>query len=319
MKAWLFRARAKLDNRGWRAFCTCSTSLLSIALLLFLALTACAPSSAPATTPIPTLLPTNRPAAPTATGIPTLLPTDTPNRTPSATSALVAAASLTPNTTPTVKPFVPAPGVPPPLTIQLPTGWHATYTQIPVIDQFSQALVNVAAYAGPVSDAGTGFIYILWNYPSLVPINPGALPTSVAALVNQQLLSDGLRLLHGTVLDASCTFGNYGHTDFTVGGQEAIGQLFQAAACQDNSPDVAGWYAGVRQAGTNLLFYAYVQPVSAYNNGRADVQRILDSVVFSTATITPARIPLTSPPPATVPPRPTLSPSAISTGTPELN
>jgi hypothetical protein len=230
----------------------------------------------------------------------------------------VAAASLSPNTTPTVTPFVPPPGVPPPLTIQLPTGWHATYTEVPVVDQFSQALINVAAYAGPVSDNGIGSIYVLWNYPSLVPVDPGSLPTTVADLVNQQLLSDGLRLLHGTVLDASCTFGNYGHTTFTIGGQPAVGQLFQAAACQDNSSDVAGWYAGVRQAGVNILFYAYVQPVSAYNNGRADLQRILDSVVFSQATVTPIGMPTALPQP-TSPPGPTLSPTVAPTGTPELD
>ncbi|MHB8625314.1 MAG: hypothetical protein ACYDBJ_01730 [Aggregatilineales bacterium] len=288
------------------------------AFLFGLLLSACSVPAMPTASPIPTVLPTVTSAVPTATDIPTLLPTDTPNLTPSATSALVSAASLMPNTTPSAKPFVPQPGDPPPLTIQLPSGWHATFTQVPVSDQLSQALVNVAAYAGPVGDGGTGFIYILWNYPSLVPVNPGALPTSAADLVNQQLLSDGLRLLRGTVLDASCTFGNYGHTDFTVGGQAAVGQLFQAAACQDNSPDVAGWYAGLRQAGKNLLFYAYIQPVSAYNNGRADVQRILDSVIFSATTSTPIRTPVISPS-STVPPRPTLAPTAIPTGTPELD
>lgn len=295
-------------------------SIVGAILTFVAALSACSPSPAltPAASPIPTLLPTNTSAAPTATDIPTLLPTDTPNLTPSATSALVAAASLTPNTTPSARPFVPQPGDPPPLTIQLPSGWHATFTQVPVADQFSQALINVAAYAGPVSDNGTGFIYVLWNYPSLVPVNPGALPTSASDLVNQQLLSDGLRLLRGTVLDASCTFGNYGHTDFTVGGQPAVGQLFQAAACQDNSPDVAGWYAGLRQAGKNLLFYAYIQPVSAYNNGRADVQHILDSVVFSSVTATPPGTPA-APPSLTALPRPTLAPTVIPTGTPELD
>jgi len=309
-----------ISARCFRAAPIGLTLLSPIPFPWLLALTACSPSySVPQTdTPATLSLPTSLFGPPTAITTSIVPPGDTPNLTPSATSALVAAASLTPNTTSTVKPFVPPPGVPPPLTMQLPAGWHATYTEVPVMDQLSQALVNVAAYAGPVSDGGTGFIYILWNYPSLVPVDPNALPTSVADLVNQQLLSDGLRLLDGTVLDASCTFGNYGHTTFTVGGQPAVGQLFQAAACQDNNSDVAGWYAGVRQAGTNLLFYAYVQPVSAYNNGRADVQHILDSVVFSQATVTPPGIPTASPMP-TVRPPPLLSPSVAPTGTPELD
>lgn len=292
----------------------------SIVLLFLVALSACNPSYTlpPTATPLSIVRSSATPVPATATAVPTLLLTDTPNLTPSATSALVAAASLTPNTRPTIAPFVPPAGVPPPLTIQLPAGWHATYTEVPVVDQFAQALINVAAYAGPVSTGGTGYIYILWNYPSLVPVDPGALPTSVADLVNQQLLSDGLRLLHGTVLDASCTFGNYGHTTFTIGGQPAVGQLFQAAACQDASSDVAGWYAGVHQAGINLLFYAYVQPVSAYNNGRADIQRVLDSVAFSSSTVTPPGMPTASAT-ATVPTQAAHSPTVAPTGTPELD
>ena len=217
----------------------------------------------------------------------TTVPSATPNLTPSATSALVAMLSLTPNLTAvaTTAPFVPEPGTSPPLTLTLPKDWRVTYTRLPVVDQVGEALINVAAYAGPVTgDAqttGTGFIYVLWNYPSLAPANPGALPTSVADFQKQQILGDAYRLLRGTVFDVSCTFGTYGHNDFTIGKMPAYGQTFQSTACQDNSPDVVGWYAGLYQGGTGLLFYAYIQPVADYNLGRPDLQRILDSIVFS--------------------------------------
>ena len=245
-------------------------------------------------------------------------PSSTPNLTPSATSALVAAMSLTPNLTPvaTNAPFVPEPGAPPPLTLTLPKGWRATYTRLPVVDQVGEALINVAAYAGPVTGeaqtTGTGFIYVLWNYPSLAPANPGALPKSVTDFQKQQILGDAYRLLRGTVFDVSCTFGTYGHNDFMIGKLPAYGQTFQSTACQDNSPDVVGWYAGLYQDGTSLLFYAYIQPVADYNLGRPDLQTVLDSVVFnatttvSTATAAPI---LTKAVPSTF----------LPTGTAELN
>jgi hypothetical protein len=198
----------------------------------------------------------------------------------------------------------------------LPKGWRATYTRLPVVDQVGEALVNVAAYAGPVSGdaqtSGTGFIYILWNYPSLAPVNPAALPTSIADFQNQQILGDAYRLLRGTVFDISCTFGTYGHGDFTIGKRPAVGQTFQSTACQDNSPDVVGWYAGLYQGGTGLLFYAYIQPVAAYNLGRPDLQHILDSVVFGAAN--PATAAPVSPTIAK-----TTAPALLPTGTSELN
>jgi len=185
--------------------------------------------------------------------------------------------------------------------------------------------INVAGYAGPLSNGGTGFIYILWNYPSLVPVNPVAIPTSSGDLAQAQLYSDGRRFLQGTILDVNCTVGNYGRQTFPIGGQVAVGQMFQSSQCPDGSPDVAGWYAGVNAGGQRLLFYAYIQPVSSFLAARADLQQILNSVVFrvpttnsvTTATVAPSgqagATPLQLTPTTASPIVP------LATGTPVLN
>jgi len=251
-------------------------------------------------TPGPTAAPTLTPAPTqplTATAVPTI------NLTPSATSALVAAA--TSNTDATLgatfspSPAAVQPGDPPPFAITLPTRWRSTYTRVTVQDQFSRANVNIAAYAGPLANnaKGTGFIYVLWNFPSVMPANPAASPLPAAQFNQQMLLSDGIRLLRGTVIDISCIVGNYGQTSFKVGGQDAIGQHFQVTGCQDGTPELAGWYAGLRLNGRSLLFYSYVDPVSAYNNGQADLQKVLDSVDFNSAPVISA-----TPAPATATP-----------------
>jgi hypothetical protein len=216
--------------------------------------------------------------------------------------------------------FVPPPGDPPPLALVLPSGWRATYTQAPILAQGQQVLINVAGYAGPVADHGTGFLYILWNYPSLVPVNPAAVPTTTSDINQAEIYSDGLRFLQGTILDSDCTIGNYGHQTFKVGGQSAVGQMFQSSQCPDGSPDVAGWYSGINLSGQKLLFYAYIQPVSAYNNGHIDLQHILDSVTFhvptpiggsSGPTLAPVQLGVTVPA--------TLPPALQATGTPMLS
>ncbi len=318
----------------------CLVRLRGLALILLL-LTACATPPASTATPPPTATP----IPPTATITVTIAPSATVNLTPSATSALAAAspnidATLAATFLPT--PLAALPGDAPPFTIKLPTGWHATYTLVPLSDSLTGAtlMMNVAAYAGPVADKGTGFILALWNFPSATPFDPAATITSAEALQRQILLADGFRMLRGTVVDISCTVGNYGETDFSIGGQKAVGQRFQAASCQNNQADTAGWYAGLRLFDRNMLFFAYIDPVSDYNNGQKDIQAILDGVVFLAATATPFGTPAAINAPAaagsatpaltivksatTIPlPATTIAPSSVPsstpTRTPELN
>lgn len=274
-------------------------------------------------TPLPTLTPDSgkapsipASASPSPTIGAAISAASTVSAAPSATSALLVVAS--PNIDATLHAtFVPTvSAVPPPLTLKLPDGWKSTYTVILPRDQLSEQLMNVAAYAGPVADKGTGFIFIFWNFPSITPLNPGATPLSAEELSRQMILSDGFRLLRGTVVDISCQVGVYADV-FKLGGTPVTGQRFQTVGCQDGTPDNAGWYVGAFPNNRELLIYAYVEPVSAYNSGRADLQHILDTVQFSVSAATPATSVIgTSAAPTNAP---TLSPpTASSTTTPAL-
>jgi|SRR5581483_1974277 hypothetical protein len=247
--------------------------------------TAILTTAAPSAVPSRTSLPSVTPARGQPTAIPTVVrPTLDPAK-PTSTSALLA---LTPNVGLTPLPTQAAilPGGPPPLDISLPAGWQHGYQVLPIRDQLVQASMNLAVYRGPAGN-GTGTIYLLWGFPSLAPPPTKANPLSLTEvpgtpagnLQTQMLWADGIRLLQGTVVDVTCNVGNYGQREFTVGGLPAVGEYFAASQCQ-GEPDTAGWFAGLNQFGGNFIFYVTIEPVEAYNNGRNDVQKILDSVVF---------------------------------------
>jgi hypothetical protein len=80
------------------------------------------------------------------------------------------------------------------------------------------------------------------------------------------------------VVDITCNVGRYDQRTFLIGGHPAIGAYFNAT-CTD-VPNTVGWFAGLNQFGGNYLFYMYVDPIEAYNDGRSEVQKILDTVVF---------------------------------------
>jgi hypothetical protein len=212
-------------------------------------------------------------------------------------------------------------GVPPPLTIQLPKDWRSYYQIVPTRAPLIQANMNMAVYRGPVK-GGTGVIILLWGFPSLGPPPTMAglqspltqIPGTPGPDLRQQMLwADGSRLLQGTIVDITCNVGNSGQrTDFSIGGQPAVGQYFSSSQCQ-GEPDTIGWFAGVHRFGGNFLFYMFVEPVEAYNVGRADLQMVLDTVVFKDPHLTPT---FSGPPPTNTsavigppaPVKPTVSP-----------
>jgi len=209
---------------------------------------------------------------------------------------------MTPNSALTPLPTQAAlqPGGPPPLDIKLPPNWKFGYQLVPIRDQFVQAAMSMAVYQGPVT-GGQGTIIILWGFPSLAPpptlsgaqLLTNAPGTPAPDLQAQAIWADGLRLLQGTVLDLTCNVGHFGQRTLMIGGQQAIGEYFAASQCQ-GEPDTAGWFAGLRQGGGNFLFYAYIDPVQAYNQGRPEVQQILDTVVFRTTSATRPAAPPTN-------------------------
>jgi hypothetical protein len=193
------------------------------------------------------------------------------------------------------------PGKQPPLTIVLPAGWTTSYKSVPIRDQFvgdvpgqiTETNMNLAVYTGPINDA-TGTIYVLWGFPSIgpAPIGAGVANDSGVTTITPDerqkiIYTDGARLLRGTVVDVTCNIGEYGQQPFSVGGQQATGEFFAAAQCQGET-DIYGWWAGVYQFNTDILFYAFIEPPSAINASKKPLQSILDSVVFQRDTGTPS-------------------------------
>ncbi len=246
--------------------------------------------AAPTRTPLPSVTPAGVQAvvAGATTEIPTPINggtqgiTTTPiTSVPSATSALIAAASSVPTSGASATPAGAQPGSPPPFTLALPANWKGTYTLVPITDALTTATMNVAAYAGPVANGGgTGYLFVLWNFPTLLPINPAALPTSVKDSQEQATLTDGYRLLRGSILDATCIVNIYGRNYFKLAGGNGIGQMFQTTGCQDNRPDIVGWYTGQWVGGRQFIFYAYVEPPAAFNGAQPDLTALLASLRF---------------------------------------
>jgi hypothetical protein len=221
-------------------------------------------------------------------------PTGTPS--PAPTSPLLA---ITPTAAATVPPAVQA-GEPPPLTIALPEGWLSAYQVVPVRVSLEAYPMSVAIYRGPLGAgeaAGTGTIVVLWGFPSIAPLPtfaPGVLtPAATATLQSgapqgmdnftaQMLWTDGLRFLQGTILDVTCNVGTAGQQTITIGAQQAVGTYFNVNGCQ-SEPDTAGWFAGLRHEGQSFLFYAFIEPIEAYNSARADLRAIVDTVAFTAA------------------------------------
>ncbi|GAB4551624.1 MAG: hypothetical protein OHK0023_18770 [Anaerolineae bacterium] len=211
---------------------------------------------------------------------------------PTPTSPLLAS---TPTLPPTPTPPLLERGYPPPLAMRLPDSWLASYQIVPLRVALADYAMNIAIYRGALADSSTGTLVIMWGFPSIAPPptmaplegTPTREPLPFGDMVSQMLWSDGLRLLQGTLVDVSCNVGTTGQGVFQVGGVDGIGTFFNVAQCQ-GEPDTAGWFVGVRAHDRTYLFYAFIEPVEAYNAGRPQMQAILDSIEFLVPTMTPA-------------------------------
>lgn len=241
-------------------------------LLLLMAGCALAPAPTATLTPVPTDTATPLPAPtqpPTPTRPPTRVPTALPTLTPTAEEASAP--------TPYATRQQVEEGVAPPFTIDLPADWQQGYGILPVQNSLSGG-VPVAIYTGSIPDqpATTGYIVVMWNFPSL------------SASATPDLWADGVRFLRGALLDASCNIGTDLTRSFQIGPYEdAVGTFFQAVGCQ-GEPDTAGWFAGFQDQGGNYVFYIYTEPLDGLNPAMPALQAMLDSVVFTDLSDIPA-------------------------------
>lgn len=236
---------------------------LALTSLLVVLMAGCAPAPAPTATPTLTPLPTDTATPwPTPTPSPTAIPrTPLPTLTPTD-----AAAPPTPYAT---LESVTA-EVPPPFDITLPEGWQTGTGLLPVRGDVAGGNVPVAVYTGPIPDQPeiTGWIVVLWGFPS---ISPNPVPDPWA---------DGVRFLRGALLDPSCNVGLDLARNFSVGGRDdAVGTYFQALGCR-GEPDTAGWFASLQVQGGNYAFYIYTEPLEGLNPAMPALQTILDSIVW---------------------------------------
>ncbi|GAB4512363.1 MAG: hypothetical protein OHK0046_11750 [Anaerolineae bacterium] len=208
----------------------------------------------------------------------TLVPTSTVTPFPTASATPAPLIEATPEITPEVTeqvvevPVEPAEGqgVPAPLTLDLPDGWRSLSDTVVVQDVDTMRVIPFTVYTGPVT-GGTGFITVLYGFPSILPTQGTV-----------TLGSDGLRLLRLAVTDLGCNIGVDAEADqvYTVGDQVAVGSYFSAVDCPE-SPDTRGWFAVLNYDNVNIAFYMYAEPISAMDgSAEAELQAILNTVRF---------------------------------------
>lgn len=163
---------------------------------------------------------------------------------------------------------------PPPINIDLPEDWFYGYESFVFNDLGELRIVPFALYTGPV-EGGQGYILVLWGFTSVATGNP------FAGGLNVSMYVDGLRLMRLVLLEQGCNIGTDIQQDYTIGGLPAEGTQFSAVNCPTTA-DTAGWFAGLQVEGVNFVFYAFVEPIEALDNGIAlgQMETILDSVTF---------------------------------------
>lgn len=254
------------------------------------------------------------PAAPTPTPQPTLVASLTPS--PAVNAELAARGTLTalaptfaaqegtatvylPTETPFEVTLPPTTGksAEPPLDISLPGEWKVIANDALIlgdVDSVVRALPYVA-YRGPIT-GGSGTILLLWGFPNLS--NPFAGPGTPMVFTEDglpvsaepDLWSDGLRLLRLAVVEPTCNIGTDQRYTYQLGSLSGEGTQFSAVDCPQQ-PDTRGWFVGVQQNGLNFVFYAFSDPITAMDTGRAELQAILDTVRFRVPVETPTAAP----------------------------
>ncbi|MDZ4769283.1 MAG: hypothetical protein SGJ24_09155, partial [Chloroflexota bacterium] len=166
----------------------------------------------------------------------------------------------------------------PPITLTLPDGWQTGLDVLVLQDIDAIRNIPFAVYTGAVS-GGTGTIVLLWGFPNLLPASAVTLSGEIRPEM-LDLYLDGTRLLRVAVVEQGCNIGTDIRRSYSIGGLEAIGTGFAAVDCPQLT-DTRGWFAGLRQYELNFVFYAFVEPIAAFDAAQADLQAILDTAQFA--------------------------------------
>lgn len=172
-----------------------------------------------------------------------------------------------------------------PIDITLAEGWALTANDtllVPDID--AVRTVPFVMYEGPLGEAHTGTIALLWGFPN---ITVGDLMAAQMGLSTPtpDLWMDGLRLLRLAVIEDGCNIGTDTRRDYAIAGGSGAGTEWAAVNCPELA-DTRGWFVGTQQFGLNYLFYAYVEPIDprgvteSEGLAREQLQTMLNSVEF---------------------------------------
>lgn len=218
-------------------------------------------------TPIPTFTPIVD-ASPAEETLAVVDMTPTPTQTAAPTSNI-------PTNTPTLRPTATLASVepidPPPLTIDIPDDWQQGHFRVPVRNQFVESTVNLSIYEGALPNGMIGRIWVLWHFPSYLPLNPD----------NLDLWPDSTMYLR-SFLFQGCNIGLNveGRKPYQVGGQEAFGSTFQAVDCENDTPDTAGWFMALQHLDENFSFYMGIEPALRVTEGIPYLQGIVNTIQF---------------------------------------
>ncbi len=223
------------------------------------------------TTPLPEISPTRLaqettlPSATVAQGTPTI----TPFQAATSTSTPIA---LTPTASPTILPIQPAIRLaePPLLTVDLPESWDEGHFLIPISSPYSSDDIVLSKYEGPLPEGMIGNIWLLSQFPNVVPVGGDLDLWPDAILYLRALLFEGCNI--GLNLE--------GRRTYVIDGQEALGTTFSAVDCGEDVPDVAGWFMALQYRGENYIFYVAIEPATRYTAGAPYMQSVVGSVRF---------------------------------------
>jgi len=173
-----------------------------------------------------------------------------------------------------------------PIELNLPPDWEQTLNDTLLLNDIDAVrTIPFTLWRGPVAGGATGSIALLWGFPNVTTGNMMAAEMGLAMTPVPNLRVDGSRLLRLAVVEQGCNVGTDLEREYVVGGRTGTGTAWSAVDCPELS-DTRGWFVGVREQGLNFLFYAYVEPIdptgvtSVERDARAELQAILDSVVF---------------------------------------
>jgi hypothetical protein len=190
------------------------------------------------------------PTTPTITLEPTITPTPLPSLTP---TALVRA-------------------IEPPIYIDVPATWDSGHFVVPTESSIpgGDTEITISKYEGPLNDGSNGYIWVFSGFSNLVPQGARFDLYPDANLILRSLLFPGCNI--GLDVEE--------RTIYQIGPHQSIGARYVAIGCDDEEPDIGGWFAALPVNGNNYVFFIGIDPPDHELENTAYFQSLLNTVQF---------------------------------------